>query len=212
MNVGGRQPSGVKLSGIYGIVDSVLTSDPLVLVDLMLEAGIRVLQYRAKSGVRREVLGGMLERTRAHGAALIVNDDFDAALEADGWHAGQEDLAHYDVRAVRARLGRRLFGVSCATPAEARAAEAGGADYVGVGPFAATGSKADAGLAIGVPGVAAVVRATQLPVVAIGGIGLANEAQVRVTGAAMAAVISAIAGAPDRAAAARLLVARWTPE
>ncbi|MDQ2858556.1 MAG: thiamine phosphate synthase [Candidatus Eremiobacteraeota bacterium] len=199
----------VRLAGIYGIVDTAVTVDPLVLVDVMLEAGIRVLQYRAKGGIRRDVLGGMLERTRACGAALIVNDDLDAALEADGWHAGQEDLAHRDVRAVRARLGKRLFGVSCATAAEARAAEASGADYVGVGPFAATASKADAGAAIGVAGVAAVVLATRLPVIAIGGIDLGNEAQVRASGAAMAAIISAIACAPDRGAAARALVARW---
>jgi len=94
-------------------------------------------------------------------------------------------------------------------PEEARLAELAGADYIGVGPFAATGSKPDAGAAIGAAGVAAVVRATRLPVVAIGGIGPDEIPAVVRSGAAMAAVISAIARAPDAAEAARTLVRSW---
>jgi thiamine-phosphate pyrophosphorylase len=138
-----------------------------------------------------------------------VNDDFDAALEADGWHAGQEDLAGRDVCALRERLGPRLFGVSCDDAALAQRARRDGADYVGVGPFASTATKADAGAAIGIAGVAAVVRATALPVVAIGGIDVSNLADVAASGAAMAAVVSAIARAPDPHEAAAALVRRW---
>ena len=141
----------------------------------------------------------MVAATRRVGALLVVNDDLEAALEADGWHAGQQDLAACDAREVRARLGRRLFGISCGVPEEARAAELAGADYVGVGPFAATASKLDAGEAIGELGIRAVVAATDLPVVAIGGIGDDNLAAVARSGAAMAAVISSIAlGAQPR--------------
>jgi len=176
---------------------------------VLLDAGVRVVQYRAKAGVDHALVRALHARAVAAGALLIVNDDFDAALLADGWHAGQEDLAGRDVAHLRAALGTRLFGVSCGVPEEARHAEAFGADYVGTGPFATTGSKADAGAAIGAAGVRAVVGATRLPVVAIGGIGPGNLAEVAGTGAAMAAVISAIAGAADPAAAARDLVRRW---
>ncbi len=186
-----------------------MTGDPLASLATMLDAGITVVQYRAKAGVERDVVRAMHALTRARGALLIVNDDLACALEADGWHAGQEDLATYDAREVRALLGARVFGISCGVPAEAREAERIGADYVGVGPFAATGSKADAGSAIGERGVASVVRATHLPVVAIGGIDVANLDGVARSGAAMAAVISAISAAPDPASAARALVARW---
>jgi thiamine-phosphate diphosphorylase len=198
-----------ELSGIYGIVDAASTNDPVALLDAMLGAGIAVVQYRAKAGVDRAIVRTLHARTTAAGASLIVNDDFEAALEADGWHAGQEDLAGRDVRALRARLGTRLFGVSCDDAALAERAHRDGADYVGVGPFAATATKADAGTAIGVAGVAAVVRATTLPVVAIGGIDAENLACVAASGAAMAAVVSAIAKAADTAAAARALVQRW---
>ena len=197
------------LAGIYAIVDRAVSPAPLALLDAVLGAGIRLVQYRAKAGVEPDLVRAMHAATAARGARLIVNDDLGAAMLADGWHAGQEDLAGLDVAALRARLGPRLFGVSCGVPGEARAAEAFGADYVGVGPFAATGSKADAGPAIGEPGLRAVAAATRLPVVAIGGIGLAELDGVVRAGAAMAAVISAIATAPDPAAAARALVRRF---
>ncbi len=198
-------------AGIYGIVDLALSPAPLDLLAALLAGGIRIVQYRAKAGVDRSVVRAMHALTQARGAFLIVNDDLDAALEADGWHAGQEDLAGRDPREVRARLRGRIFGVSCGVPDEARAAESFGADYVGVGPFAATGTKADAGDAIGIAGIAAVVRATRVPVVAIGGIDAANLADVIASGASMAAVVSAVARAPDPAGMARRLVAAWSP-
>ena len=134
---------------------------------------------------------------------------FEAALEADGWHAGQEDLAGHDVGALRARLGTRVFGVSCGVAEEARAAAAAGADYVGTGPFAVTATKGDAGPAIGIEGVRAVVLATSMPVVAIGGIDTSNLAAVKSSGAAMAAVVSALVRGGDPRAAAAQLIACW---
>ena len=196
-------------AGIYAVIDRGLTPRPLELLDPLLEAGVRVVQYRAKSGVERAVVRAMHERTQARGAVLIVNDDFDAALEADGWHAGQEDLAACDPRVLRERLGARTFGVSCGLPPEAVAAEQFGADYVGVGPFAATSTKGDAGPAIGSAGVRAVVAATRLPVVAIGGIDAINLADVVRSGADMAAMVSAFARAADPGALAAECVRRW---
>lgn len=197
-------------SGIYAIVDGSAARDPVAIAEAALDAGIRLLQYRAKEGVEGSVLRALLTRTRAAGATLVINDDLDAALIADGWHAGQEDLAGCDVRAVRARLGPRVFGISAVTPDELAAAEEAGADYVGTGPFAATASKSDAGLPIGAAGIARAVAATRLPVVAIGGIDVRNVDAVARSGAAMAAVISALAQAPDPRAAARDLQRRWT--
>ena len=199
----------VALTGIYGIVDDAAVAEPLPFLDALLAGGIRLIQYRAKRGVDRSLLRAFLARTRAASAVLIVNDDLEAALEADGWHAGQEDLLGLDLVAVRARLEGKLFGVSAGVPAEAIAAQAAGADYVGVGPFGVTGSKLDAGAAIGAAGIAAVASATSLPVVAIGGIDLAALDALAGAGAAMAAVISALARAPDPQAAARAFVDRW---
>jgi thiamine-phosphate pyrophosphorylase len=195
--------------GIYAIVDDRMPRDPLEVLEASLAAGIGLIQYRAKDGLDWNLLRAMLARTGAAGARLIVNDYFDAALEADGWHAGQGDLSGRDVPALRQRLGSRIFGISVAGATDARVAEASGADYLGVGPFAPTLSKDDARAAIGVAGIARVVAATRLPVVAIGGIGLAELPEVVSSGAAMAAVIGALGRAPDPAFAARDLVRAW---
>lgn len=197
------------LSGIYAILDQELTRDLDELLREVLAAGVRLVQYRAKAGVDRAQVIRLNERVRTASAILILNDDLGSASYAGGVHLGQEDLALQNVKAIRGRLGRRVLGISCSTPQEAREAELIGADYLGVGPFNATSTKGDAGPAIGAAGIAAIVRATHLPVAAIGGIRLEDLTDVVAAGAKMAAVASAIAGARDHEAAARALVERW---
>jgi thiamine-phosphate pyrophosphorylase len=197
------------LRGIYALVEPAAHADPLRYLDALLRGGVKLVQIRAKSGIAASLLRALTARIRAAGGAAIVNDDVELALEADGVHLGQEDLAGHDLRALRARLGGRIIGLSCGTPAEARAADPALVDYIGAGPIFATRSKGDAGGPIGVNGVRVVVEATALPVAAIGGIALGTLPRVRETGAAMAAVISALAGAADPEAAARAFVAGW---
>jgi thiamine-phosphate pyrophosphorylase len=203
-----REPDG-RLCGIYALVDRGLVAEPLAFLVAVLTAGVRVVQYRAKSGVEPALVRRMRARTAAAGALLIVNDDVEAALEADGLHVGQEDLATLDVPALRARLGARTLGISCATPQEARVAGALGADYLGTGPFAATGTKLDAGAPIGEEGLRRVVAASAVPVAAIGGIGLGNLEAVARSGAAMACIAGALVHGGDPYADARALVRRW---
>lgn len=167
------------------------------------------MQIRAKAGIARELLEELVRRAHLQQASVIVNDDVALAQLADGVHLGQEDAAGLDLRAVRAALGQRVIGLSCGTPAEARAVVPGLVDYLGVGPMFATTTKADAGGAIGANGVRAVCAATPLPVAAIGGISLAGIARVRETGAQMAAVSSALVRVADPAAAAHALIAAW---
>lgn len=195
--------------GLYALIEPSAHADPADYLDALLRGGVRLVQIRAKGGIATDLLRTLVARVRAAGGTAIVNDDVELALEADGVHLGQEDAAAHDLRAVRDRLGARALGLSCGTPAEARAVAPGLADYLGVGPIFATSSKADAGGPIGVNGVRVVVEATPLPVAAIGGIGLAALPWVRESGAAMAAVISALASAPDPEATARAFVAAW---
>jgi thiamine-phosphate diphosphorylase len=198
-----------RLRGIYAIVDKAATRDPEALCLAVLRAGVRLVQYRAKDGVERALLRRMHAAVAAFGGLLIVNDDLDAAADADGLHVGQEDLAALG-RDVRERLAGRILGVSCGTPAEVAVARAAGADYVGAGPFATTSTKADAGAPIGSAGVAGIVAvAGELPVAAVGGIGLSELSAVAASGAKMAAIISAIASAPNPELRASALVARW---
>ena len=199
-----------RFAGVYALIEPAQHADPLVYIDALLRGGIRLFQVRAKGGIAVELLDVLVARIRAAGGTAIVNDDVELALRADGVHLGQEDAADLDLGVVRARLGTRAIGLSCGTPAEARAVVRAHVDYIGVGPIFATSSKGDAGGPIGVNGVRVVVEATSLPVAAIGGIALETLPRVRETGASMAAVISALAQAADPETAARAFVQGWT--
>lgn len=199
-----------RLFGMYAIVDAAISIDPERDVAALLRGGIRLFQYRSKRGVERDVVRRLHRLTQPDDALLIVNDDPDAAEEADGLHVGQEDLALIG-DAVRRPHRRKILGISCGTASEAVEACRLGADYLGVGPFAATATKADAGEPIGATGVAAVVAvAGDVPIAAIGGIGFSDLDAVAGSGAKMAAVISALNLGGDPELSARTLVARWS--
>jgi len=139
---------------------------------------------------------------RDAGVLFVVNDRLDVALESDaaGVHLGQQDDPHH----ARRRLGAgRVLGVSVGDVDEAAAAERAGADYLGMTVWA-TPTKPDAEPR-GPEGLGAVVEATTLPVVGIGGIFASNAALVLEAGAAGFAVISAVAAAPDPLEATRTL-------
>jgi thiamine-phosphate pyrophosphorylase len=177
-------------------------------VEAAIAGGVTMVQIREKEAETREFYEIALEVqavTRRRGIPLVVNDRIDIALAigADGLHLGQTDMP---LEAARRLVGNRMFiGISAGTVEEALDAERGGADYLGVGAVYPTGSKADAGAAIGLGRIREIRAAVKLPFVAIGGIGPANAAEVIAAGADGAAVISAILSRPDiREAAAAL--------
>ncbi len=193
---------------LYVVTDSRLAGERgnLWTIEEAIAGGADVVQLREKNMSTREMilLGQALrELTRKHGVLFVVNDRVDVALavDADGVHVGQDDMP--------APLARKLVGlgmivgVSATTLAEAIRAAEDGADYLGVGPIYPTGTKPDAAPATGPELVSAARRATGLPIVAIGGIGPANAAEVVAAGADGVAVISAIVGKPDPRAEAR---------
>jgi thiamine-phosphate pyrophosphorylase len=133
-------------------------------------------------------------------AVLIVNDRVDIALDigADGIHVGQEDRDCREV--VRQAPASMIVGVSARYPDLARSAAVAGATYVGTGAVFATPTKPEA-VVIGLTGLQAVVKAVDIPVVAIGGITQASLRPVLETSVRYAAVLSGINDAPDPAAA-----------
>jgi len=138
-----------------------------------------------------------------------VNDRLDVALalEADGVHLGPTDLP---VAAARAAAPPGfLIGRSADEVRVAQGAVSDGADYIGCGTVYATRTKGDAGAAIGLPRLAAVVQAVAVPVVAIGGITPANVGEVTETGATGVAVVSAVIAAADPAREVRALLRPW---
>ena len=196
-----------RFRGVYALVDPERV-EPISFTEALLRGGIRWVQVRAKFGIDGTTLIAIVGRVRAAGGIAIVNDDVGLARLADGVHLGQEDAAMLDLPAVRRALGVGVIGLSCGTPAEARAVDPALIDYVGVGPVFASPSKDDAGLPIGLSGTRAVVDASPVPAAAIGGIGLASLDRVRETGATMAAVMGALI-CDDPEGAARALVERW---
>lgn len=188
------------------------------LVELMLAAvrgGASLVQLREKDRPRAEVIDlarTLKRRLSGTGVPLIINDDLEVALaaDADGVHLGQDDG---DPAAVRARLGPdRILGFSAGDLSEAERVDPAIMDYVGVGPVYPTGSKSDAGPAIGLEGLRALRAALDLPLVAIGGIDRAHAGEVMTTGVEGIAVVSAVCAAADPESAARALRAEVEKE
>ena len=122
---------------------------------------------------------------------FIINDDVELAREinADGIHVGQSDMEAGNVRAL---IGNdKILGVSVRTPEEAIIAESKGADYLGAGAVFHTGSKSDA-VDITHEALTQICSSVKIPVVAIGGITAQNLIELRDSGIAGVAVISAI--------------------
>jgi thiamine-phosphate pyrophosphorylase len=210
----------LSMRGYYAIVDVI----PAALGDTaalarqtraLLAAGPCCLQLRAKgadAAALRDAARAIGPVCKAAGVPFCVNDRLDVALavDADVIHLGQDDLPLAEARAMLAAAGRRLIvGISTHNLAQARAAAAAGADYIGFGPVFGTASKLNPDPVVGLATLAAVCSEVRIPVVAIGGITLDQVPAVAATGAAAAAVISAVNAAPDPTAAARQVAAAF---
>lgn len=159
-------------------------------------AGVRLVQLRQKLLPRGELLA--LARRLAGLVTLIVNDHADIAVAAGaaGVHVGPDDLG---VAAIRSAFGPDLIvGASAQTPAEAQAAVAAGADYIGSGPAFRTATKTSKAV-IGPAGVAAVKAAVDVPVFAIGGVTADRVPQLRAAGIDRVCAIGALAERPQAA-------------
>ena len=184
------------------------SAEMLSRVELALKAGVTLVQYRRKLGtdaLRLQEARQLAELCQAHQALLIINDRIDLALlvDADGVHLGQDDLPQ---AAARQLMGpEKLIGRSTHQLVQLDKAQQDGADYLGVGAVYATATKADR-TAAGLDWVREASGSAKLPWFAIGGINGNNLAEVQKAGASRVAVVSAIMGASDPAAAARQLL------
>jgi len=181
----------VTLRGLYAITPE---RPDLEKIRLALAGGARLLQYRSKHADRAQA-AATVRLAHDFGARVIVNDDVELALElgADGAHLGRDDG---DLRSARRRLGDRILGASCYDDLSlARAAVAAGADYVAFGSVFASATKPAAPRApLALFGQA---KSLGVPLAAIGGVTLANAAQVIAAGADLLAVITDLFDAPD---------------
>lgn len=197
----------IALPRLYAILDVAGFPDPdglMAAAEELAAGGVRLLQYRNKSGHSRE----MLEQARAlksrlpDSVLLIMNDRADLCLAAGfgGVHLGQDDLSPEGARRV---IGPNLrLGVSTHNPEQVSEADRGSADYLAIGPVFQTVSKAHPDPVIGIEGVRQARARTPKPLVAIGGITRENCRAVVDAGADAVAVISDLLRDPRKSAEA----------
>ena len=193
---------------LYAIIDAaqVEQRSPLAIFDVLVSAGVELIQYRDKEGSSRRLFDTtrlLAERARKCRATFIVNDRADIALavSADGVHLGQDDLP--------VELARRvvspgtIVGLSTHSLAQVKEADRSSADYIALGPVFPTQSKVRPGPTVGLEGVRAARKATGKPLMGIGGITVENARAVIEAGADAVAVISDLLKHPDIAGRAR---------
>jgi thiamine-phosphate pyrophosphorylase len=197
-----------KIGRLHVLTDTLLQSrfSHIELAEMAIAGGADAIQFRQKQGSTRELIQIATQMKRAcadKGVAFIVNDRIDVAIaaQADGVHLGQDD---FPIPLARKLVGKQcIIGGSAATLKEAQKCLADGADYVGFGPVFPTGSKDDAGPVSGTETLRQIVETIPLPIIAIGGIGLANTPAIMQAGAHGIAVISAICCQDDPRRATR---------
>ncbi len=191
----------------YFIVDCDASFSIEAQVETAIAAGATMVQYRNKQFAPRdfEALEAARSLCRTNQVPFIVNDDIllARAADADGVHLGQSDAQHFLARKILGQYA--IIGASVSTPVELAETDLSHCDYIGAGPVFHTSTKPDAHPVIGLEGLATVVRATHLPVVAIGGIHAGNAGACFSSGACGVAVISTITRAADPCASALAL-------
>ncbi len=201
--------SGVKLSGLYFVVDPTEASDKLLgTLERSLRGGVDLVQVWS-SWKQRDQFINVVQRicviARRYGKPLLINNDLIMAkkVDADGLHADNFDLTPDQ---VRAKLGSdKIVGYTTGNDlSRVKWAEGKGADYVSFCSIFPTSSVATCEI-VPLDTVKKARRMVKLPIFASGGINLHNAARVIEAGADGIAVISALQKATDPEATAREL-------
>lgn len=201
---------------VYGILDTgyVTPQDWVSKCQALLDGGADIVQLRAKGTTRaqrRELLESILPLFALSPTPLVLNDDWELALEYDqiGVHVGQDDTP---VAEVRSALGLdRVLGLSTHSPAQADAAMAIAEQltYFAVGPVFATQTKPDY-TPVGLELVSYVAgRKPSLPWFCIGGVSRANAKRVITAGAEALVAVSDLLCAENTATAVQELRATF---
>jgi len=191
------------LPKVYPITDTNLSGlSHAEQIDRLIAGGATLIQLRDKHAAPRDFYRqaeAALQIARKHDVRLIINDRVDVALAlgADGVHLGQTDMP---LEAARRLLGERVIvGISTHNLEQAKLAANMPVDYVAFGPIFKTSTKENPDPIAGLEalrGVRTIVGS--LPVVAIGGITLANAEEAWKAGADAVSSIAALVSDPSR--------------
>lgn len=194
---------------LYAVTDRAWTGRQTLLEQLeaALQGGVTLVQLREKDLDPAAFLAEALEvkaLCHRYHVPLILNDQVDLALAcgADGVHVGSEDLP---VAHIRRRAGPDfIIGATAKTVQQAQAAQAAGADYLGVGAVFPSPTKKNA-IRITTEQLGEICGSVSIPCVAIGGISRENLPALAGGGMDGFALVSAIFSQPDIEAACREL-------
>ena len=182
---------------LYGIIDLGYIPqgrDCNRVAEQMITGGVDLIQLRGKGKSIDELVNlasEIHEITAPSSTPLIVNDHAEIAAEVpvEGVHVGQDDDS---IHVARQKAGRDLIvGKSTHSLAQANAAQAEGADYVGFGPIFATPTKPDYE-PIGLDGIRHANLNVGIPIFCIGGINIDNLQRVIAAGAKRVVMVSAL--------------------
>ena len=186
---------------LYAVTDRSWTGQQSLYeqIEAALKGGVTMVQLREKQLSEDELVAEAIqikELCHRYEVPLIINDNVDAALKsgADGVHVGIEDAP---VSKIRKRAGDDfIIGATAKTTEQAKAAEAAGADYLGVGAVFPSPTKKNA-IRITPQDLREICGSVAIPAVAIGGITGDNVSEIKGGGMAGVAVVSAIFAAQD---------------
>jgi thiamine-phosphate pyrophosphorylase len=171
-------------------------------------AGCRWISLREKDLPATEQIAlarALLPIARQWGALLMLHGSAEMARAAgvDGVHLA----AGSATAEARVTFGSGLVGASVHTVQEATALAAYDVDYALAGPAYETASKPGYGPPLGTAGIAAMVRACRVPVLAIGGIAVTAVPELIQAGAGGIAVMGSLMRAPSVATETMRLLA-----
>lgn len=190
-------PVPFQLPKLYPIIDTASCDQrqlsPLLLGEILIEAGVRILQYRHKDPWTAERFEEAKKITALCGEAgvlFVLNDRADyARLLGAALHIGQDDLPPLAARKV---ISDEVMGFSTHTREQLMRGNKEPVEYLALGPIFATTSKFQPDPAVGLEGLRALRPLTAKPLAAIGGINLGNAQEVLSAGANSLALISAL--------------------
>ena len=207
-------PIPFKLPRFYPILDTISLSSrggtALAAAEGLIEAGVKILQYRHKEAwTQAQFEEARRIGTLCHeaGVLFVMNDRADfARLMGAALHIGQEDLPPGAARRI---ISDEVMGFSTHNRPQLVRGDEELVEYLSLGPIFATGSKERPDPVLGTEGLRELRPLTQKPLVAIGGIDFANALEVLAAGADSVAVISSLIPEKADRASVRRRAQQW---
>ncbi|WP_288258080.1 thiamine phosphate synthase [uncultured Prochlorococcus sp.] len=187
----------LKENDLYVITDQ--KDNLLEIIEEILIAGVRIIQYRFKTGTDQDHLQEAIQiknLCKKYNSLFIVNDRIDIALasNADGIHLGQDDL---DLKTARKLLGySKIIGISANNATDISNALKEGCDYIGIGPVFETITKKNK-IPIGIENIKTITKDLNIPWFAIGGIKSNNISYLKRNGFKKFALVSELMNSED---------------